>query len=196
MIIGYARVSTLTQNLDLQFDRLKDAGCEKIYAEKISGRSGKQQELNNLLDNIRPGDTLIVYSIDRLGRTTRQLIDLIDLFREKGIYFKSLSEGVFDTASPMSQALFQIISVLKEMEVNILRERSAHGLAAAKNKGIKLGRPKGLSDKAKEIAETVESLYLNNKPISFIMRSQGISRSQVYRYLHFRNVTLRSEFNE
>ena len=101
MIFGYARVSTKEQNLNLQTDALKKAGCEKIFQEKVSGRSRNRPEFLKLLEHIRPGDTLIAFSVDRLGRTTRELIILLNDFKEKGITFKSLSEGIFDTSSPM-----------------------------------------------------------------------------------------------
>jgi DNA invertase Pin-like site-specific DNA recombinase len=115
MIFGYARVSTKEQNLNLQSDALKKAGCERIFQEKVSGRSPNRPELLKLLEQIRPGDTLIVFSVDRLGRTTRELIILLNDFKEKGITFKSLSEGIFDTSSPMGEAIFQIIAILKSM---------------------------------------------------------------------------------
>ena len=181
MIFGYARVSTKEQNLNLQTDALKKAGCEKIFQEKVSGRSPNRPELLKLLEQIRPGDTLIAFSVDRLGRTTRELIILLNDFKEKGIAFKSLSEGIFDTSSPMGEAIFQIIAILKAMEVNVLRERTIKGLEAAKARGLNGGRPEGSYNKKK--ASAVVTLYKQKETIDFIEETQNISRSTIYRYL-------------
>jgi DNA invertase Pin-like site-specific DNA recombinase len=180
MIYGYARVSTKDQNLNLQVDALKNAGCGRLFQEKVSGRATRP-ELSKLLDQIRPQDTLIVFSVDRLGRTTRELIYLLNDFKEKGIVFKSLSEGVFDTSSPMGEAIFQIIAVLKSMEVNVLRERTMKGLEAARARGVSGGRPAGSYNKEKALAAVV--LYKQKSSIDFIEDALGISRSTIYRYL-------------
>ena len=181
MIFGYARVSTKEQNLNLQIDALNKAGCEKIFQEKVSGRSPKRPELLRLLEQIRSGDSLIVFSVDRLGRTTRELIILLNDFKEKGITFKSLSEGIFDTSSPMGEAIFQIIAILKTMEVNVLRERTIKGIEAARARGINGGRPVGSYNKKK--ASAVVALYNQKNTINFIEDSLNISRSTIYQYL-------------
>jgi len=181
MIFGYARVSTKEQNLNLQADALKKAGCERIFMEKVSGRSPNRPELLKLLEQIRPGDTLIVFSVDRLGRTTRELIILLNDFKEKSITFKSLSEGIFDTSSPMGEAIFQIIAILKTMEVNVLRERTIKGIEAARARGINGGRPSGSYNKKK--ASAVVALYNQKSTINFIEDNLNISRSTIYQYL-------------
>jgi DNA invertase Pin-like site-specific DNA recombinase len=181
MIFGYARVSTKEQNLNLQADALKKAGCERIFQEKVSGRSPNRPELLKLLEQIRPGDTLIVFSVDRLGRTTRELIILLNDFKEKGITFKSLSEGIFDTSSPMGEAIFQIIAILKSMEVNVLRERTIKGIEAARARGVNGGRPTGSYNKKK--ASAVVTLYKQKNSINFIEDNLNISRSTIYQYL-------------
>jgi DNA invertase Pin-like site-specific DNA recombinase len=181
MIFGYARVSTKEQNLNLQIDALIKAGSDKIFQEKVSGRSPKRPELLKLLEQIRPGDTLIVFSVDRLGRTTRELIILLNDFKEKGITFKSLSEGIFDTSSPMGEAIFQIIAILKTMEVNVLRERTIKGIIAARARGKKGGRPVGSYNKKK--ASAVVALYNQKNTINFIEDNLNISRSTIYQYL-------------
>lgn len=181
MIFGYARVSTKEQNLNLQIDALKNAGSDKIFQEKVSGRSPKRPELLKLLEQIRSGDTLIVFSVDRLGRTTRELIILLNDFKEKGITFKSLSEGIFDTSSPMGEAIFQIIAILKTMEVNVLRERTIKGIEAARARGKKGGRPVGSYNKKK--ASAVVALYNQKNTINFIEDNLNISRSTIYQYL-------------
>jgi Site-specific recombinases, DNA invertase Pin homologs len=193
MIFGYARVSTKEQNLNLQADALKKAGCERIFQEKVSGRSPKRPELLKLLELIRPGDTLIVFSVDRLGRTTRELIILLNDFKEKGITFKSLSEGIFDTSSPMGEAIFQIIAILKTMEVSVLRERTIKGIEAARARGVKGGRPTGSYNKKK--ASAVVMLYKQKESINFIEETQNISRSTIYQYLRREGVVIKG-FNK
>ncbi|MEP5364643.1 MAG: recombinase family protein [Reichenbachiella sp.] len=181
MVFGYARVSTKDQNLDLQIDALKEAGCEEVYSEKLSGRSLKKPKLDELLGKIRKGDVVIVYSLDRLGRTSKELINLLSEFKEKEIQFKSLREGIFDTTSAMGEAVFQIIAILKAMEVQVLSERTKDGLSAARARGKKGGRPKGSYDRNKAAAAV--TLYKRELPISEITDSLKISRSTLYQYL-------------
>jgi DNA invertase Pin-like site-specific DNA recombinase len=181
MNIGYARVSTKEQNLNLQIDALSKAGCKIIFQEKASGRKVDRPELEKLLSQIRPKDVLIVYSLDRLGRTIKQLIDLINDFKSKGIQFKSLTEGSFDTTSAMGEAIFQIMAILKAMEVNLLRERTMKGLQAARARGRKGGRPVGSFNKIK--SEAAASLYKKQKPITDILKTLQISRATLYEYL-------------
>ncbi|MEO9485249.1 MAG: recombinase family protein [Ekhidna sp.] len=181
MKIGYARVSTKDQSLDLQVDELKKVGCEEIFSEKLSGRSENKPKLNELLSKLRKGDVVMVYSLDRLGRTSKELISLLSDFKEKGIQFKSIQEGVFDTTSPMGEAIFQIIAILKAMEVQVLSERTKHGLEAARARGRKGGRPKGSYDKNKAAAAV--TLYKRELPITEITNSLKTSRSTLYQYL-------------
>jgi len=189
MIFGYARVSTKEQNLNLQADALKKAGCERIFQEKVSGRSPNRPELLKLLEQIRPGDTLIVFSVDRLGRTTRELIILLNDFKEKAITFKSLSEGIFDTSSPMGEAIYQIIAILKSMEVTVLRERTIKGIEAARARGVNGGRPAGSYNKKK--ASAVVTLYKQKNSINFIEDNLNISRSTIYQYLRKEGVMVK-----
>jgi len=186
MILGYARVSTRDQNLEMQIDALKKAGCEVIYKEKASGRKTDRKQLEKLLNHIRPHDTLVVYSLDRLGRTVKQLIDLISDFKTQHIHFKSISEGVFDTTSPMGEAILQIIAILKAMEVNISRERTMSGLAAARARGRTGGRPVGSYNKI--AAATAVSMYEKEIPIKKILSTLNISRATLYNYLKRENV--------
>jgi len=186
MVLGYARVSKFDQQLFHQTDALEKAGCKKIYSEKVSGMKTDRTELNKLLENLRTDDTLIVYSLDRLGRTTHQLVQLMDNFKEKGVHFKSLTEGVFDTASPMGRAIFEIMAVLKAMEVNILRERTRSGLAAARARGRFGGRPVGSYNKLKSSAAA--NMYSKGQTVSEITSTLGISSSTLYQYLRRENV--------
>ncbi|MEP1035520.1 recombinase family protein [Ekhidna sp.] len=181
MNFGYARVSTKDQNLDLQIDALKKAGCSEVFSEKASGRKESRPQLDSLISKLREGDTLVVYSLDRLGRTSKQLINLLSDFKEKGIQFKSLQEGIFDTSSAMGEAIFQIIAILKAMEVQVLSERTKAGLDAARARGRKGGRPKGSYNRTKAAAAV--SLYNKKLTISEILDTLKISRSTLYDYL-------------
>ena len=181
MKFGYARVSTKDQSLDLQIDALKKEGCDEVFSEKISGRSEKKPKLEELISKLRSGDIVIVYSLDRLGRTSKELISLLSDFKDSSIQFKSIQEGIFDTTSPMGEAVFQIIAILKAMEVQVLSERTKHGLEAARARGRKGGRPKGSYDRNKAAAAV--TLYKRELPISEITDSLNISRSTLYQYL-------------
>jgi DNA invertase Pin-like site-specific DNA recombinase len=188
MVIGYSRCSTKSQNLDHQNLALKNAGCTKIFAEKVSGMKTERTELKKLLESLRSEDTLIVYSLDRLGRTTHQLIELLDEFKAKGVHFKSLTEGLFDTTSAMGRAVLEIMAVLKAMEVSILRERTKSGLAAARARGRIGGRPKGSFNKLK--ASAAANLYAKGETVAEITTTLGISSSTLYQYLRREGVTL------
>jgi DNA invertase Pin-like site-specific DNA recombinase len=181
MIFGYARVSTIEQNLHLQIDALQKLGCEKIFQEKASGKKLDRPELEKLLTQIRAGDTLIVYSIDRLGRTVKQLIQLINDFKENGINFKSITEGAFDTTTPMGEAVFQIMAILKGLEVSILRERTMKGLDAARARGRKGGRKLGSYNKV--TAAAAATLYQKGGSVTEILTTLHISRATLYEYL-------------
>ena len=134
MLIGYARVSTHEQNLDLQIDALKVVGCEKIFTDKISTLKAERKGLQEALDFLRPGDVLVVWKLDRLGRTLKQLIELIAMFNQKGIGFKSLKETI-DTTTSTGKLVFHIFAALAEFERDIIRERTNAGLQAARARG-------------------------------------------------------------
>ncbi|MDD2562785.1 MAG: recombinase family protein [Salinivirgaceae bacterium] len=147
MKFGHARVfSKAHQTLDRQTDSLNAEGCDEIFSEKVSGRKEKPQ-LDLLLSKLRKGDMLVIDSLDRLSRTAKELISLLADFEEKGIHLKSIKEGIFDTSSPMGRAVFQIVSILKAAEVEVLRERTMDGLKAARARGKKGGRPTGTFNK-------------------------------------------------
>lgn len=181
MNFGYARVSKKDQNLDLQIDALNKAGCDKIFEEKLSGRSVFLPNQEKLFSQLRKGDILIVNSIDRLGRTAKQLIDLFYELKQKGINFRSLTEGVIDTTTPMGEAVFQIMAILKGMEVSILIERTNQGLEAARARGRKGGRRPGSYNKV--TAAAAATLYQKGDPVSDILRTLKISRATLYEYL-------------
>src|SRR5919205_4677202 len=134
MKIGYARVSTQDQKLTLQLDELKKAGCEHLYQEKISGKNKNRPELEKMLGGLRKGDTVLVWKLDRLGRSLKDLIELVALFNEKGVDFISLHDGI-NTATATGRFTFNIFAALAEFEREIIKERTKAGLSAAKARG-------------------------------------------------------------
>ncbi len=149
MLVGYARVSTLDQNPALQINALKGAGCVRIFTEKASGAQRERPELSAALDYIREGDTLVVWKLDRLARSMRQLIETVEDLQSRGIELRSLTESI-DTATPGGRLVFHIFGALAEFERAVIRERTSAGLQAARERGKKGGRPRtlGLGDLA------------------------------------------------
>jgi DNA invertase Pin-like site-specific DNA recombinase len=180
MLIGYARVSTNDQTLDLQLDALKRAGCERVYEDKASGAKIAREGLQAALDTLRAGDTLVVWRLDRLGRTLKQLIDLITELHARDVGFKSLQEQL-DTTSSTGTLIFHIFGALSEHERNVTRERTYAGLEAARARGRRGGRPKVLT--AKQVA-LARSLYESREhSIADICDTLHISRAALYKYL-------------
>lgn len=139
-LIGYARVSSKDQNLDRQLDALKKAGCLRIFEEKISGATTQRPELKRMLDFVREGDTLIVSSLDRLGRSAVDLLQIVDQLREKKVELESLKENL-DTSTAQGRFTLQMFAAIAELERESIKERQREGLEAAKRRGVKLGRP-------------------------------------------------------
>ncbi len=192
MKIAYARVSTKDQSFDLQLDALKEAGCDKIYKEVVSGAKSERKVLKELLENIRSGDVLIVYKLDRLGRSLRDLVDIITLLQEKKIGFKSLHDPI-DTTTPQGRLVFNIFASLAEFERELIRERTNAGLSSARARGRKGGRPKGLSKEAESTACAAETLYRERKlSVQEIADKLGIAKSTLYSYLRCRQVPIDS----
>jgi len=180
MRIGYARVSTDDQNLDLQRDALANARAEKTYEDKASGKSLDRPHLAECLRSLRKGDTLIVWRLDRLGRSVKDLVALINELRERGVEFVSLTEAI-DTTTPMGSFIFHITAALAELERSIIRERTRAGLAAARARGRKGGRPKKLTDREwRAIRTLVDARELT---IAEIAAQYGVGESTVYRRL-------------
>jgi DNA invertase Pin-like site-specific DNA recombinase len=180
MLIGYARVSTHDQNLDLQKDALEEAGCEKIHVEKASGKSSNRPELEKVMNYLRKGDTLVVWRLDRLGRSMKHLIELVTQMEERGIGFRSLTEAM-DTTTSGGKLIFHIFGALAEFERNLIQERTRAGLAAARARGRKGGRPYAL-DKSKR--KMVIDLYNSREhSVEEICQTMGISRPTLYNYL-------------
>ncbi len=192
MKIGYARVSTKDQSLDLQEDALRKAGCKTIYGEYISGAKADRPKLNELMGQLRQGDVVMVWKLDRLGRSLRDLVSLMSTFQDMGVGFKSLQDNI-DTTTPMGKLNFHLFAALAEFERDIISERTKAGLAAARARGRKGGRPKGLSQKAKDKARLAESLYKEReRSIAEICDYLSISKPTLYRYLRNRGVAIGS----
>lgn len=144
MIIGYARVSTNEQDTGLQMDALHTSGCERIFEESGSGKNRERPELIRCLDTLRKGDILIVWRLDRLGRSLKDLVEIVSELESKGVGFQSLNESI-DTTSPSGKLIFHVFAALSEFERSLIQERTKAGLAAARARGRKGGRPKKLN---------------------------------------------------
>ncbi|MHB9148167.1 MAG: recombinase family protein [Candidatus Amoebophilus sp.] len=191
MITGYARVSTEDQNLSLQLDALTKAGCEKIYQEKISSREAHRPGLEEMMGHLRKGDTLVVWKLDRLGRSLKELISLINGLADKGVEFKSLNESI-DTTTPVGKLTFHIFCALAEFEREIIRQRTIEGLQAARARKKVLGRPKGLTKTAQQKAATASALYREGTlTTAEICEQLNISIPTLYNYLKQMNITLK-----
>src|SRR5471030_1513379 len=182
MLIGYARVSTNEQTLDLQLDALRKAGCEEIRQDKISSVAADRPGLKAALDIVRTGDTLVVWRLDRLGRSLKQLIELINELQGRGVGFKSVTENI-DTTTTGGKLVFHIFGALAEFERNLIKERTNAGLEAARARGRKGGRPKAISDPKK--LNLIYSMYddKDQYTIGDILSTFHISRATLYKYL-------------
>ena len=181
MFIGYARVSTTEQTLALQQDALHKAGCGKIFTDTASGSIADRHGLEEAISQLRPGDALVVWRLDRLGRSLRHLIEIITALHNRGIGFKSLAEQI-DTTTSGGKLIFHIFGALAEFERDIIRERTQAGLAAARARGRQGGRAK-LPGTARKVT-LARKLYEDRQtPVQDICRDLHISRATLYRYL-------------
>jgi len=178
--IGYIRVSTDKQNLELQEDSLKAAGCYKIFKDIASGAKSERLGLADCLNYMREGDTLVVWKSDRLGRSTVDLLNIIDELRQRNIGFKSLTEDLFDTTTSNGRLVFGIFALLAEHERDRIRERTMAGLASARARGRKGGRPKALSDEKKALV--FQALQNRNQTVMQIAKAIGVGEATIYRY--------------
>ncbi|MEK4894191.1 integrase [Bacillus wiedmannii] len=179
MIFGYARVSTKKQSLDMQLDELKRYGCEEIITEKESGAKKDRKELQLLLSKLRKDDTLVVYKLDRLGRTMHQLVNLLQEFNEKGIHFVSIKDGI-DTSTTMGRFLFHIFGAMAEMEREVINERVISGVAAAKARGREGGRKKAHT--SQQIQGMMEMLASGKTKVE-VCEMFDVARATLYRYI-------------
>jgi DNA invertase Pin-like site-specific DNA recombinase len=179
-LIGYARVSTLEQDPALQLDALEAAGCERIFTDYASGTLAERPELARALDHLRRGDVFVVWRLDRLGRNLRHLIAELAELRERGVGFRSVTESL-DTTTPGGRLLLHLLGSFAEFEADLVRERTAAGLAAARARGRKGGRPRVMTpDKAKVARELYDA---RQHTVQAIAATLGVSRATIYRCL-------------
>jgi len=183
MIFGYARVSTQDQNLDLQIDALKQYGVDQIFQEKMTGTKRERPQLDEMLKYLRKGDTVVVWKLDRIGRSTKHLVDLINEFGEKGINFVSLKDGI-DTSTATGKLVFTIFAGLAEFERDMISERTKAGLESAIARGRKGGRPRKDEDKVNLALKMYDSKQYS---ITEITKATGVSKTTLYRYIKKRN---------
>ena len=179
-LIGYARVSTDDQDAALQTDALKTAGCLKVFTDAASGSLAHRPQLDRMLDQLRPGDTVVVWRLDRLGRSLKNLITLIEELAERSVGFRSLSESI-DTTTANGKLFFSVMGALAEFERDLIRERTTAGLAAARARGRIGGRPPVMTpDKVKVARQMYQS---KEHTVDAIVKTLGVSRKTIYRHL-------------
>lgn len=178
MLVGYARVSSVGQSLEVQQDFLRTAGCEKVFAEKKSGTSTKDRTaLQDALEFVRDGDTLVITRLDRLARSIMDLRQIVDQLSAKGVTFRCLQQGAIDTTRSDGKLLLNILASFAEFEADIRRERQRDGIEKAKEKGVYKGRPKSINP------SEVRQLHLTGLGPTEIAKKLGIGRASVYRAL-------------
>ncbi len=190
MKIGYARVSTRDQNPAMQVDALKAAGCERIYQDVASGAKTARPALDELLGQLRAGDVLVIWKLDRMGRSLKHLVDLVGDLMERKVGLLSLNDPI-DTTSAQGRLVFNLFASLAEFERELIRERTQAGLTAARARGRVGGRPKGLSPQAEATAMAAQTLYRERKlSVAAIAQKLHVSKSTLYSYLRHRGVEI------
>jgi DNA invertase Pin-like site-specific DNA recombinase len=179
MLIGYARVSTQDQNLKLQGDALTKAGCKKIFDDKITGSRAERPGLAKALEQLREGDTLVVWKLDRLGRSVKNLVDLVSRLHEQGVQFKSLTDAI-DTGTPSGRFFFHIMASLAQMERELSIERTRAGLEVARKLGRKGGRKRQMTDSK---IQSAKKLLANGVPPKDVARNLSVSVPTLYRWI-------------
>ena len=179
MLIGYARVSTQDQNLDLQLEALTTAGCKKVFDDKISGSRAERPGLTKALEMLREGDTLVVWKLDRLGRSVKNLVDLISELHRQGVQFKSLTDAI-DTGTPSGRFFFHVMASLAEMERELTVERTRAGLELARQLGRKGGRKRQMTDSK---IESAKKLLASGIPPRDVAKNLGVSVPTLYRWI-------------
>ena len=179
MLIGYARVSTQDQNLELQVDALTKAGCKKIFDDKISGSRAERPGLTKALEMLREDDTLVVWKLDRLGRSVKNLVNLVGELHKQGIQFKSLTDAI-DTGTPSGRFFFHVMASLAEMEKELTVERTRAGLEVARQLGRKGGRKRQMTDSK---IESAKKLLANGVPPRDVAKNLGVSVPTLYRWI-------------
>ena len=181
MLIGYKRVSTQNQKLDRQTDLLNDFGVERIFEEKVTGTKRERVELDKMLEQLRPNDIVVVTDLTRLSRSTKDLFEIVEIIENKGAGIKSLKESWLDTTTPQGKLLFTIFAGLSQFERDLIAQRTKEGLASAKSRGTKLGRPNKFDEKKDTILQMYNS---NDYSINDIINATGISKTSLYRLVN------------
>lgn len=184
MLIGYARVSTEEQSLELQLQALQKFGCQKIFTDKISGSKFKRTGLDKLLQELKENDTLVIWKLDRLGRSTKELIDFVKDLESKKIQFTSVTDSI-DTSTPAGRFFFHVMAALAQMERELIVERCKAGLVAARANGRIGGRRKALNPDKLNAAIT---LLKAGTHVNEVSRTLGVSRATLYRYVTIREI--------
>lgn len=179
MLIGYARVSTQDQNLELQREALTKAGCQKVFEDKVGGSRTERPGLTKTMEMLREGDTLVVWKLDRLGRSVKNLVDLVGNLAKQGIHFKSLTDSI-DTSTPSGRFFFHIMASLAEMERELTIERTRAGLEVARQLGRKGGRKRQMTESK---IESAKKLLANGIPPRDVAKNLGVSVPTLYRWL-------------
>lgn len=180
MKIGYARVSTEDQKLTIQLEALKKAGCTRIFREKVSGAYRDRPELNRMLDQLRKGDVVTVWKLDRLARSTRNLLEIVETIGNSGARFQSISEPWADTTTHAGKMIMTIFAGIAEFERDLIRERTGAGRADAKRRGVRFGRPKKMNEEQQNLACR---LIKEGKSVSEVARTFSIHPATLYRVL-------------
>ena len=189
MLLGYARVSTKDQNLDLQLDALRSHGCEKFFTDTVSGAKSVRPGLDKILKEARPKDVIVIWKLDRLGRSLKHLVELVAELNQRDIGLRSLNDPI-DTTTAQGRLVFNIFASLAEFEREIIRERTNAGLAAARARGRVGGRKPGLDEDAQRKARIAASYYEEGMPVNQIAKDLDISKATLYKYLRFRKVEI------
>ena len=193
MNVGYARVSTQDQNLEMQLDALYKAGCKQIFQEKASGTKSDRPELKAMQQILREGDIVYIYKLDRLGRSLKHLLELTSDFGKRGIGLVSINDHI-NTTTAQGRLIFNIFASLAEFERDLIRERTKSGLEAARARGRKGGRTKGLTKEAEKTAILAQTLYNERKlGVNEIASDLKISKMTLYKYLRHRGVVIHSK---
>lgn len=179
MLIGYARVSTLDQNLELQRKALTQAGCQKIFEDKVSGHRAERPGLSQALEILREGDSLVVWKLDRLGRSVKHLIDFVSTLAKQGVQFKSLTDAI-DTSTPSGHFFFHVMASLAEMERELIVERTRAGLEMARQLGRRGGRKRKMTDSK---INSAKKLLASGIPPKDVAKNLGVSIPTLYRWL-------------
>jgi len=184
MIIGYGRVSTVEQNLDRQIDALKDAGADKLFTEKITGKKKERPELMKLIEQLREGDIVVISELTRLSRSTKDLFAIVDQIKSKGADIRSLKETWLDTTTPQGALMMTIFAGLSQFEADLTAQRTREGLAAARARGRLGGRPKTISEKITRALKMYDSSF----SVEEVCKSCDISKSTLYNYINERKI--------